>query len=129
MNIFILEDDDGRIQIFKNILDSSHNAIYCDNAKDALTILSENKFDVIFLDHDLGGLVYVDSEDPNTGFQVAKNISSDVEKYKNVKIIIHSWNPVGAINMFNVLVEKGMKSYCIPFGSSLFKNIFRGINR
>ena len=49
---------------------------------------------MIFLDHDLGGRVYVESADHNTGWQVARYIKRKNIKYYNA--ITHSLNSVGA---------------------------------
>jgi hypothetical protein len=60
------------------------------------------EWDLICLDHDLGGEVYVDSNELNTGYQVAKFLAT-----KNPKclIIIHSSNFWGACNMMSVLPQ------------------------
>lgn len=66
--------------------------------------MSNEKFDFIFLDHDLGGQVYVDSEDENTGFQLCKHLV----KTENIatKVMIHSWNEPAAKKMMEFLNEK-----------------------
>jgi DNA-binding response OmpR family regulator len=80
-------------------------------AKDAIEWLSTEKYDIVFLDHDLGGGAYLESG-PGTGYEVAQYIASD-SKYNEVPIIIHSWNPVGAENMKKLIPHA---AYC-PFGT------------
>jgi hypothetical protein len=63
----------------------------------------------LFLDHDLGGKDFVDSNEEETGYQVAKFILEKGIKYE--VCIIHSMNYAGAENMFRVLP----KSRHIPF--------------
>jgi len=67
-------------------------------------------FDLIFLDHDLGGDVYVDSEEKNTGNQFAKWLCQS-KSLKDTPIIIHSLNYYGVQNMKRFLP----KALEIPF--------------
>lgn len=105
--IFILEDNPERIKIFKTDLARNYpNAklFFTDTVDEAKKLFENNKpFDVYFLDHDLGGKVYVDSEDLNTGYQFAKFLKSNNVDGKNEKIFIHTLNPIGGNNMKNVL--------------------------
>lgn len=77
--------------------------------KKAKEALSQRSFDIIYLDHDLGGKVYVPSFLPNTGYALAKWISENNIKCK--EIIIHSFNPTGAAAMKKVLPQAKL----IPF--------------
>jgi hypothetical protein len=67
--------------------------------------LKECTWDVLMLDHDLGGNVYVPSggSEP-TGYDVAKWLRLNPE-YKPEKIILHSLNPIGRKNMLKELPE------------------------
>lgn len=99
MKIFVLEDMEDRIKIFEKIF-GEHELTICDTADEAKEILGQQKFDTIFLDHDLGGEIYVDSDLPNTGYQVAKFIAN--QKISS-QIIIHSMNYDGALNIKSIL--------------------------
>jgi CheY-like chemotaxis protein len=108
--VLVLEDDLERIKQFKKRLIGNMFQIVSD-AEAAILALTYNKWDVLFLDHDLGGESYVPSSNANTGYQVAKFLH-DNPKYKpDEAIIIHSLNAVGAENMHNELPE----AYKIPF--------------
>lgn len=108
--VLVLEDDPERIKQFKKRLIGNTFQIVSD-ADAAILALTYNKWDVLFLDHDLGGETYVPSSNANTGYQVAKFLH-DNPKYKpSEAIIIHSLNPGGAENMQAVLPE----AYRIPF--------------
>jgi hypothetical protein len=116
MKIFILEDSGERVNIFFSMFDQ-HDVVVANCAKTACKILSEEKFDRIFLDHDLGGLTFVDSDDENTGYQVAKHIPSTMNN--EVDVVIHSWNGSGAMQMENALrshEDYSGKTRCIMFG-------------
>jgi len=104
MKIFILEDDEFRAKYIKEHLKAvfkDYEIIHCDNVVDAKHILESSVFDYIFLDHDLGGKAFVDSEDANTGYQVAKFINEKKIKYD--KCVIHSLNYPGVLRMWPLL--------------------------
>ena len=96
MKILVVEDNPYRIKKFKSELIGCA-VDYTDNAYDGIILVREKEYDLIFLDHDLGGRELVSSKDSNTGFQVAKAIKDTPNE--SALIIIHSANPVGAKNM------------------------------
>ena len=101
MKIFILEDNFERVKCFKRWLSVKHTLHITDNVEDAKKLYEEHEpFDVYFLDHDLGGEVYVDSNEPNTGYQFAKYLA---EKKASGKFITHSLNFSGAEAIISVL--------------------------
>lgn len=101
--IFILEDNEQRIHWFMEQF-MFENVTIVNNSWDAIRILNNIKYDVIYLDHDLGYRTMVESKDENTGVFVAKNIN---ETNKDTEVIVHSWNPSGAKNIANCLVNNG----------------------
>lgn len=109
----ILEDDPRRIIFFEMFM-NTHKLEYAvfNDAKPCMDYITKNKDEIkmIFLDHDLGGEIMVDSSVHNTGFTVARHIK---ETYQDVypATIIHSHNPVGAENMRKVLT----KAQAVPF--------------
>ncbi len=112
MNIFILEDNNERNKFFKSflpILYPEAKIIIHEEASNAINALEPNSYwDIILLDHDLGGKVFVDSNNLNTGYQVAKHIKEKGIRYG--QCIAHTQNPVGAKNIQNVL-----KCLAVPF--------------
>lgn len=106
--ILILEDSQERIKQFQKKL-SKDDVYFFDSvfeAKEAYNFLGP--FDVIFLDHDLDGAIFVDSNDENTGYQFAKFLA---EKETEAQIIVHSMNSVGAQNIKRVLPQSDV----VPF--------------
>lgn len=79
-------------------------------------LLKNDPFDCVFLDHDLGGQVFV-KEVENTGTQVALFIRDELpdERFPT-RIIIHSHNPAGAIRMENILKQTSIHTSRVPFG-------------
>ena len=112
MNIFLLEDDFDRLRMMQGVLRKvfpEKCSICCVQEVNTAEMLLElgtpegTPWDLICLDHDLGGKTFVDYEDPNTGYQVAKFIREKNIPYK--KCIIHSMNYAGAMKMRSVLKE------------------------
>lgn len=90
--VFILEDEEYRTKFFQEILGDIPYFItsYSDVA---IKALRETKFDLIFLDHDLGN-------GRGNGFDVAKEIPNTINK--ETPIVVHSMNVSGAENIVSV---------------------------
>lgn len=122
MNIFVLEDNGDRSNAFlTNFVD--HYVTICNNASKAIEILTtDDSYDVIFLDHDLGGQVYVSSERDDTGAGVCRNVV-----FKNKLIAIHSHNHIGARVMKQIIEENkdnsGNQIVIAPFALDEYFNI------
>jgi CheY-like chemotaxis protein len=114
MKILILEDNTERVNIFRKNLEHEHELHFYDQVEDAKTALDAlGPFDIIYLDHDLDGRVFVDSEEPNTGYQLARYIA---ENNVGGKIILHTMNPWGAARMKRVLPWAQCVSFDDLFG-------------
>lgn len=100
MNILILDDDIIRLKAFKEKL-IGHNVVTTMTASEAIKELSNNTFELLFLDHDLGNK-QMEASGPGTGYEVALWLSEKEDKQPDI-IVIHSYNPVGARNMANLL--------------------------
>jgi CheY-like chemotaxis protein len=99
--VFILEDDPQRIKIFKIKL-SQHELFFTEEVEEGKEIFENlGPFDYIFLDHDLGGEIYVDSNEKNTGYQFAKYLHD--KDLTNTQVIVHSMNYQGAKNICAIL--------------------------
>lgn len=114
MKIFILEDDEQRILAFKRSF-GQHNLYIVSNVNEAIILYKKHKpFDVVLLDHDLGGRTHVSSFEENTGYQFAKYLSLKKEK---PNVVFHSWNVPGVEKM----KEFFPRAPHIPFGSRLLE--------
>ena len=85
-------------------------------AKETIEVLkNESPFDVLSLDHDLGGKVFV-KEVEETGYQVALFIENELaEKLLPSAVVIHSHNPAGSNRMRQALSKRNIKIYNIPY--------------
>lgn len=108
-DILIVEDSTTRLKHLVNfIIGYSFDVAF--TANEAINQLKQNKYKYIMLDHDLADQHYeIDVRDMNpellekTGQHVADYIA-----YNHIDldlVIIHSLNPVGCQNMFNVLTR------------------------
>ena len=101
-HILILEDDPDRVKKFKRKFIGNVIEIV-DTPADAIFLLEHKEWDVLFLDHDLGGEVYVPSG-PGTGYEVAEWLSKNPDRMPE-RVILHSYNDIGRANMKRVLPE------------------------
>jgi len=113
MKIFILEDDPRRMVYFKKEFEEKgHSITWKETAEDAIEHLKDHydEYDNLFLDHDLGGQVYVSSNEYNTGHTVSKWIAENTNgPYGH--IVIHSMN-ISAAERMKRLLEG---SNAVPF--------------
>lgn len=109
MKILFLDDDHSRHIYFQRLLNyDKHEITVAYTSKQAIEKLKLYEFDIVYLDHDLGGQMYQDSKE-GTGFEVAQFISKNINNKSMQKIIIHSYNSVGAQNMLNELYGFNVK--------------------
>jgi hypothetical protein len=114
MRILVLDDQQVRHDFFRRAYNSlSDIVVQAYDYDSALLELSStpNKFDLMFLDHDLSEDAYMC--DPRytyekTGSDVAEFIVREFEPSLclDLKIYCHSMNPIGRVNMVNIL-KKG----------------------
>lgn len=120
MKILVLEDDQNRIDTFRTKL-SRHTLVFVETAADAIALIqSETEagtaFDVIFLDHDLGGETCIDTKNTNTGSGVVRWMLSYQRTLGQPHVIIHSMNTPAAESMQVNLETNGFDFvYRIPF--------------
>jgi len=119
MKILFLEDNDERIfkaqQLYKNVEVLS----IAKTASIAIEFLKTRlSYDVVHLDHDLGGEVYVDSSREDCGMEVVRFLCENNHIYSDVvKVVtVHSWNIPASQEMFKKLREAGYTTFMIPFG-------------
>lgn len=113
MRILIVEDSPKRVKVFADKL-KDHIVYVAYSADQAYAAIDEEeRFDYIFLDHDLCGETYEPSDD-KSGYGVAKYLVSIPDKYPQ-RVIIHSLNPSGSKNIAAVLKDAGILCNRVPF--------------
>jgi len=110
MRILVLEDMPERISAFKQKF-IGKNVDFTDNPNEAKDLLIKNKYDAIFLDHDLKPEHYgmVRGNDDETGYSVAKFLTDRPDISRNADIYIHSLSESGSDRMFRKLKETRQK--------------------
>ena len=121
MKFFILEDSDARIELFSDAL-YGHELTIAKSKDEGLKWWNrdQGKYDVVLLDHDLGGKQYLDprGSEPNTGMKFVEAVA---DKPMPNRIIIHSYNLAGAVAMEAHLRDCGHACVRIPFGEKLLE--------
>jgi len=78
------------------------NLDFTDSVETAKEMLNKRKYNLICLDHDLNGRIFMDSNEPNTGYQLAKYLSENKSISYN-KCIVHSLNYPAALKMIDII--------------------------
>jgi hypothetical protein len=131
MRILFLDDDLNRHATFKrgsigNIVTFVETP---DEAVEALfesTKSKDKRFNVVCLDHDLGGKVFQPS-DENSGIAVCWHMNRMLFDHLPDKIILHSYNPEGVKNMAEALFEMQpeVDVDIAPFDTDVFWNLIK----
>ncbi len=114
--ILILEDNASRMEVFTETIGERHDIFHADQAAKAIDAMFDaanckNPFEVIFLDHDLGGMTFVGEADTNTGSEVVRwMVSKKGASLGQPTIIIHSCNHPAAANMSAALIAAGFEN-------------------
>jgi len=110
MNILFLDDSEDRCKRFRSWCPSS---IIVNTADDCIWQLKHNEYDIVFLDHDLGGKIYVNSRDKDCGMEVVRWLAK-----RNINlntIIVHSLNSSAATLMTEKLRKANYNVSYVPF--------------
>ena len=92
MRVLILEDNGERVlQFMRNLME--HTVVITTNSSECISLLQNGVWDVLYLDHDLGGQQMVESG-LGTGQEVTKWLKENSD-FKPKAVILHSANPDG----------------------------------
>ena len=113
MHILVLDDEKIRHEVF-SIRYTKHEVDHAWGVTQCINLLQiRDKYDLISLDHDLGGHSQIGYAEPGelTGTDVANWIARNLprEKWPD-RLIIHSWNIDGAIRMAKILNSVGIST-------------------
>lgn len=119
MNIFILEDDQVRIQWLRERL-FAHTCTFIESSTQADQFVGP--YDLVLLDHDLGGRQLEDHEDDGLAF-----VKAVKDRIGGATVIVHSYNQDGA---FRMLAELDLPlHHYMPFRGPQFKTALDRIER
>ncbi len=116
IRIFVLEDDERRCEWFAKRFKGDHLDIV-DEVSQAKELLTTQRYDSIFLDHDLIPEHYgaTESDDERTGYAIASFLAAHPELQRAATIMVHSFNADGAMRMVEELRGAGRQAEYIPF--------------
>jgi hypothetical protein len=111
-NALFLDDNEERGVRF---LSAFPAARWVKTAGEAIEHIKTGRYNEVFLDHDLGGEVYVDSGREDCGFEVVRWIEQNKPRIDS--IVVHSHNNVAASQMVIALSRAGYNDvHFLPFG-------------
>jgi CheY-like chemotaxis protein len=109
MKILVLDDSQERLDIFKSNIETNlkiDNVDYVKTSDEAIELLKNNNdYEIVFLDHDLGGL-QMEWQEENCGMNVVDWIISN-SYTKNCVYVIHSFNYPRGLEMYSRLKDAG----------------------
>ena len=116
LRLLVVEDSEARMELFREWIPEGFRVTFVRSAGRALKVLELDAGRVyagILLDHDLDQAVAVASELQLSGRQVVDRLVRVVDR--NVPVMIHSVNPLGARMMEQTLVEHGFDVTRVSF--------------
>ncbi len=122
MRILILDDSKQRHKVFAQNLIGNELVKHCYTYDEFCdTLMAYEKFDVIYFDHDLNFEEHKSVDkygNELTGYHAALVLSELPEKYPD-KVIIHSFNSVGAKNIEQALKIFDIRCVKVPFSVNI----------
>lgn len=112
----MLDDDHRRLRAMRSRCPS---VTTCETAPECISLL-EKGWDDVFLDHDLGGEVYVDSSRSDTGAEVVRWLVANPGGFTGTIFVVHSYNDDAAEAMVADLKAAGLEAKRLPFNSIEF---------
>lgn len=117
--ILFLDDDLKRIEEFQaRIAGMKLDVTIVETAEDCIARLSEGRFDLVLLDHDLGGETFCDSDREDCGMEVVRWLKQN--RGQHGAFIVHTMNPVAAAAMYFELTALHFPTAQAQFGSPDF---------
>lgn len=114
--ILFMDDSEFRIDLFRARFPS---AVIVNTAEQAIELLRDDAvvWQSVWLDHDLGGTTFQDSDDRTSGYEVVRWIVA--ERPTIVEIFVHTWNPGAGELMVVDLQGAGYVVHRWPFDPTL----------
>lgn len=120
MNILVIDDDDGRHEVFEKYLtQAGHTVLHAFDAEETMSIIGSCKepIGMVCFDHDLG-------EDSKNGSQLATDILNLPIELWPARVVIHSNNHQGALNIISKFTSAKVLTEYRPFdGAAMMKRL------
>lgn len=109
-DVLFLDDDPTRQRRFAA---ANPGTRITSTAAETIAMLMVQPWEVVHLDHDLGGEVYVDSNREDTGMEVVRWILANRPRIG--RIVVHTWNTVAGPRMSEDLRRAGYDAVWVRF--------------
>jgi CheY-like chemotaxis protein len=117
-------DDDKRRHEEQGKLAIGHVTDRAYDAKKAIELLSTHVYDLVMLDHDLGGIEWENRLDaPEDGRTVARWMAQNPGRFESTRVVGHSLNYSGSREMVASLADGGIPAKSWPC-AWLYENLF-----
>lgn len=117
--VLFLDDDHKRIeQIRLRLAELACDLTVVETADECIDRLRRNSYDLVLLDHDLGGEIFCDSSREDCGMEVVRWLIKNGGEHG--EFIVHTMNAIAAAGMYLELNARGYRVRQAPFGSSQF---------
>jgi CheY-like chemotaxis protein len=117
--VLFLDDDHMRIDAIRARLASVPCELtVVETADECIARLRANQYDLVMLDHDLGGETFCDSSREDCGMEVVRWLKGNRGAHKF--FMVHTMNAVAAAAMYLELNAMGYPVEQAPFGSTAF---------
>lgn len=121
MNILFLDDDENRISTVEYYIPCVKIARSASECIHILDDTSKLEYTLISLDHDLGGHIFVNSEEKNTGMEIVRWLYTHPVNCS--LFVVHSFNAIGAENMAMGLKKLKYSVERILFNKQFYEQI------
>lgn len=131
MRILVLDDDESRHETFRKNL-AGNDVVHVYSFHEACQVVTDSeRFDVFYLDHDLmdfhDNSGYCQAPLEFTGYHFVHWTVNDMPvALRPELVVVHSWNPSGAMLMFEALRDAGFKAYREEFWIDIGMNLILG---
>jgi hypothetical protein len=109
--LLFMDDSPDRAATF---LANFPEARWVQTAAECIDALKSQRWDMVFLDHDLGGESMVSPEREDCGMEVVRYMMAHPVNVRSV--IVHSWNTPAAKRMVDDLRRRNYNARYSPFG-------------
>lgn len=117
--ILFLDDDHRRIAMFRDLVaDLECDLAIVETADECIVRLADGPWDLVLLDHDLGGEIYCDSAREDCGMEVVRWLSE--HRADHGGFIVHTHNEIAGAAMYLALQGMGYSVTQGMFGSGAF---------
>jgi len=111
--MLFLDDCTKRIESARWQYEGKYDLTVVTNTKECLRYLCRQEWDILSLDHDLGGVDFQDPDDKTSGMEVVRYIAKTAwpTQFKIPEIWVHSSNLFAANQMINLLIMGGIMAF------------------